>query len=121
MVRVLIAEDEPLLAVALKAQLRARGFQVVGIAKDGQEAVVLCRELNPDAVLMDIRMPVMDGIEATRRIMEACPARVVILSAWAEREALAQAEEAVARAYLMKLASIDEVVRALEIAPQQCD
>ncbi len=122
MLRVLIAEDEALLALALRAQLQARGFEVVGVARDGQAALDMWRELRPDAVLMDVRMPPgMDGIEATRRIMAECPTCVVVLSALAERDAIAQAQEAGAKAYLTKPASIEQVVEALGMAFQECE
>jgi CheY-like chemotaxis protein len=109
-----IAEDEVLLALALRSQLVSRGITVVGMAKTGMEAIDLCRKEHPNAVLMDIRMPEIDGIEATRRIVAECPSCVVVvLSAMAERDARARAEEAGAKAYLTKPANIAEVVRVL--------
>ena len=76
--RIVIAEDEIILGVMLKQQLEDRGLEVIGLAPNGQVAVDLCRDSHPDGVLMDIRMPVMDGLEATRLIMAECPTRVVI-------------------------------------------
>jgi prevent-host-death family protein len=118
--RVLIAEDEVLLALALSDQLRRRGFEVVGIARDGQEAVELSREQRPDAVLMDIRMPVVDGIEATRRIMAERQTCIVVLSALAEYDAIGRAQEAGARGYLVKPANVEQIVQALELALPEC-
>jgi CheY-like chemotaxis protein len=74
----------------------------------------------PDAILMDIRIPVMDGIDAMRQIMAERPPCIVALSALAERDAIARAEEAGARAYLTKPASIEEVVRTLQVACGEC-
>jgi two-component system, response regulator PdtaR len=121
MLRVLIAEDEVLLAVTLRSQLQARGFEVVGVARNGQAALDLWRELRPDAILMDLRMPVMDGLEATRQIMAERPTCIVVLSALAERDAIAQAEEAGASAYLTKPANIEQVVEVLARALQECE
>ena len=114
--QVLIVEDEFLLAMLLQVQLEQRGFRVLGIAHNGQEAVALSRERRPDAILMDIRMPVMDGIEATRQIMAERPTCIVVLSARAERDSAAQAEKAGAKAFLTKPASIESVVQALQMA-----
>ena len=119
MLRVLIAEDEMLLALTLRAQLETRGFEVVGVAQNGQAALDLCRERCPDAILMDLRMPVMDGLEATRQIMAECPTCIVVLSALSERDAIARAEEVGARGYLTKPASIEQVVEALATAGQE--
>jgi CheY-like chemotaxis protein len=114
MPRVLVAEDEMLLALTLRQQLEHRGYEVVAIAHNGAMAVTLCRETQPDAILMDIRMPVMDGLEATRRIMAECPTCVVVLTALDSPDTLARAEEAGAVACIMKPASIDEIDRVVE-------
>jgi len=116
MFRVLIVEDEMLLTLALRVQLEGRGFEVLGPACNGQEAVQLNREQRPDVILMDLRMPVMDGLEATRQIMAECPTCIIVLSALAERDAIARAKEAGAKAYLVKPADIEDVVVTLESA-----
>jgi two-component system, response regulator PdtaR len=109
-----------LLALALRMQLEARGFKVVGVVHNGEMAVKANRELCPDAILMDIRMPVLDGIEATRQIMAERPTCIVVLSALAEQDAIARATAAGSKTYLTKPASIDEIIEALEKELQEC-
>jgi len=100
--RVLVAEDEFIISLALKTLLTEMGYEVVGTARDGTEAVASCAALRPDLVLMDIGMPGLDGIGATREIMARCPTPVVILSAYNDRDRVSGALEAGAVAYLIK-------------------
>ncbi len=111
--RLIIAEDEIILATMLQQQLEDAGVEVVGVARNGKVALDLCHEHQPDAVLMDIRMPVMDGFEATRRIMAECPTRVVMLTAMRGPDVIARAEEVGAAACLMKPSSTEEILDAL--------
>ena len=113
MYRVLIAEDERLVAFVLRKQIEAQGHQVVGIAGNGVEATALCRTQAPDVVLMDIQMPEMDGIAATRRIMQDSPTCVVIVSANGSPAMIARAEQAGAMAYLVKPVSDRQLKDAL--------
>ncbi|HVX46021.1 MAG TPA: response regulator, partial [Mycobacteriales bacterium] len=84
--RVLIAEDEALIRLDLKEMLEEEGFSVVGEAADGEQAVALATELRPDLVILDVKMPKLDGISAAEKIAEARIAPVVILTAFSQRE-----------------------------------
>jgi two-component system, response regulator PdtaR len=100
--RVLIAEDEFVLAYAMQGQLEARGVEVVGLARNGRAVYEQCEERRPDVVLMDVRMPETDGIEGTRLVMEHCPTCVIVLTAFADEEVQAQAEAVGAMGFLSK-------------------
>ena len=116
MLRVLIAEDEPLLVFSLHRQLEARGCEIVGVAGNGEEAVALCLSQHPDVVLMDIMMPGMNGLEATRRIMEQSPTCVVMLTANDREDQVAESESAGAAAYLVKPVNANQIMPAIELA-----
>jgi CheY-like chemotaxis protein len=114
--RLLIVEDDYLVGEMIKGLLEEAGYTVVGEATDGLEAVEMTQSLQPDAVLMDIMMPVMDGIEATRLIYERCPTPVVMLTAYETQEMVEKASAAGAGAYLVKPANVREMERAITIA-----
>jgi DNA-binding NarL/FixJ family response regulator len=112
--RLLLVDDHKLLRQGLRRAVEEAGFDVVGEAGDGEEAVRLAVELRPDLVLMDVTMPVLDGIEATRRLRQSAPeARVVILTMHGEEETIDQALRAGAVAYLLKDSSTDQVAETL--------
>jgi DNA-binding NarL/FixJ family response regulator len=113
--RVLIADDHVIYRRTLKRLLATReGIVVVGEAEDGEEAVKLARELQPDVVLMDISMPRMDGVEATREITAANPSLpVVMLTMYIDEEYMRVAVDAGARAFLLKDVESDELVEVL--------
>ena len=118
MIRVLLAEDHAVVRAGL-AQLLARAgdVDVVGAAADGAQALALARAHRPDVVLMDLSMPVLDGIEATRRILGAVPsARVVVLTSLADRTRILGALDAGALGYLLKDAEPEELFRGIRAA-----
>jgi DNA-binding NarL/FixJ family response regulator len=115
-VRLLLADDHRILREGLRRSLEAQGFEVAGEAGDGGEAVEMAMELRPDVVLMDITMPVLDGVEATRRIRERLPdVRVVMLTMHADDDTIAQAIRVGADGYLVKDCSTDEITETLHL------
>lgn len=114
--RVLIAEDEALIRLDLAEMLREEGYQVVGEAGDGQEAVDLAEHLKPDLVIMDVKMPRRDGIDAAAEIAAKRIAPVVVLTAFSQRDLVEKARDAGAMAYLVKPFSISDLVPAIEVA-----
>jgi two-component system, NarL family, response regulator DegU len=114
MTRLLLVDDHKLLREGLRRAVEEAGFDVVGEAGDGEEAVRMATALRPDLVLMDVTMPVLDGIEATRRLRLSAPdARVVILTMHGEEETIDRALRAGAAAYLLKDCSSDQVAETL--------
>jgi DNA-binding NarL/FixJ family response regulator len=114
---VLLADDHRLLLEGLSNLLAAHGVRVAGTARDGLEAVALARALEPDVILMDIRMPRCDGLEATRRIKAEMPeAKIVILTTSTEEQDLFEAVKSGAFGYLLKSMDAEELVQALEQA-----
>lgn len=114
--RVLVAEDEALIRLDLVEMLREEGYEVVGEVGDGQEAVRLAEELRPDLVILDIKMPKMDGIEAASKIAGERVAPVVILTAFSQRDLVERAREAGAMSYLVKPFAKRDLVPAVELA-----
>ena len=114
--RILIAEDDYLVCEAIKHDLKDLGYEMVGEASDGAEAVEMACTLNPDVVLMDIQMPELDGLEATRQIQSRCPMPVVVLTAHESQELVEKASEVGVSAYLIKPPQQTEIERAIVIA-----
>jgi response regulator NasT len=114
--RVVIAEDEVLIRMDLAEMLAEEGYDVVGQAGDGATAVALAEELRPDLVILDVKMPVLDGIAAAERIAGARIAPVVILTAFSQRELVERARDAGAMAYLVKPFTQGDLVPAIEMA-----
>ena len=114
--RVLVAEDEALIRLDLVEMLSEAGYQVVGQAADGEQALALAFELKPDLVILDVKMPVMDGITAAEQIVAARLAPVLMLTAFSQTELIERAKDAGAMAYLVKPFSLPDLIPAIEIA-----
>jgi len=114
--RVVIAEDEALIRMDLAEMLAEEGYDVVGQAADGEKAIELAESLRPDLVILDVKMPKLDGIAAAERIAEQRIAPVVILTAFSQRDLVERARDAGAMAYLVKPFTKDDLVPAIEMA-----
>ena len=114
--RVLIAEDEALIRLDLKEMLEEEGYVVVAEVGDGQAAVDQAVQLRPDLVVLDVQMPVLDGLSAAEQIASARIAPVIVLTAFSQRELVERARDAGAMAYLVKPFSKNDLVPAIEVA-----
>ena len=114
--RVLVAEDEALIRLDLAEMLREEGYDVVGEAGDGQEAVDMAEELRPDLVIMDVKMPRRDGIDAASEIASKRIAPIVVLTAFSQRDLVERARDAGAMAYLVKPFNVTDLIPAIEVA-----
>ena len=119
--RVLVAEDETLIRLDIVEILTGAGYEVVGEADNGEKAVELARETTPDLVVMDVKMPVMDGITAAKAIAEERIAPVVMLTAFSQRDLVESAREAGAMAYVVKPFSENDLIPAIEVAAARFD
>jgi DNA-binding NarL/FixJ family response regulator len=119
-VRLMLADDHRMLREGLRRSLTDEGFDVVGEASDGEEAVRLAAQLQPDVILMDVTMPSVNGVEATRRIHQAQPAiAVVMLTMHADQSVIADALRAGASGYLVKDCSTEEIAEAVRQAANE--
>ena len=114
--RVVIAEDEALIRLDLKEMLQEDGYLVVGEAGDGEQAIQLAADLRPDLVILDVKMPVLDGISAAERIVSERIAPCLILTAFSQRDLVERARDAGAMAYLVKPFTKADLVPAIEMA-----
>jgi two-component system, response regulator PdtaR len=114
--RVVVAEDESLIRMDIVEILRDNGFDVVGEAADGETAVALATDLRPDLVVMDVKMPQLDGISAAERLGKNHIAPVVLLTAFSQKELVERASEAGALAYVVKPFTPNDLLPAIEIA-----
>ena len=114
--RILIAEDETIIRLDLRGLLERAGYDVVGEARDGEEAVALARSEAPDLALLDVKMPKLDGIDAARRILDERPIPIVMVTAYGERELVSRAVEAGVFGYLVKPFRETDLLPAIETA-----
>ena len=115
--RIIIADDHRLIRQGLKSLLESQGFEVVGEAEDGRSAVKLVKKLDPNAVIIDISMPELNGIEATRQIQHETPqVKVIVLSMRSDRQAVLAAFAAGTSGYLLKESAFEEMVIAIKVA-----
>lgn len=114
--RILLADDEALIRLDLREMLTEAGHEIVGEAANGQEAVQLAQEMHPDIVIMDVKMPVMDGLTAAQQITEAEIAPVLLLTAYSQQDIVARATEAGVIAYLVKPVREQQLFPAIEVA-----
>lgn len=114
--RILLADDEALIRLDLREMLTEAGHEIVGEAANGQEAVQLAQELHPDIVIMDVKMPVMDGLTAAQQITEAEIAPVLLLTAYSQQDIVARATEAGVIAYLVKPVREQQLFPAIKVA-----
>ena len=114
--RILVAEDEALIRLDLAEMLAEAGYEVVGQASNGEQAVEMAKELTPDLVIMDVKMPVMDGITAAEEIGAARICPVVMLTAFSQTELVERARDAGVMAYVVKPFTASDVTPALDIA-----
>jgi AmiR/NasT family two-component response regulator len=120
-VRILIAEDETIIRLDLRELLEGAGYAVCGEARDGEEAVSLARDLEPDLAIMDVKMPRLDGIDAARRILEERPIPIVMLTAYGQEELVARAAEAGVFGYLVKPFREQDLLPAITTARARHD
>jgi response regulator NasT len=113
-IRILVAEDEALIRMDLVEMLREAGYEVVAEATNGEEAIALATEHTPDLCILDVKMPVLDGISAAEKIISIAP--VLMLTAFSQRELVERARDAGVMAYVVKPFSIGDLVPAIEIA-----
>lgn len=113
---ILLVDDEALIRLDLREMLTDAGHKIVGEAADGQQAVKLARELKPDFVIMDVKMPVMDGLEAATIIGEENIAPVLLLTAYSQRDIVEKATQAGVIAYLVKPVREEQLFPAMEVA-----
>lgn len=114
--RVLVAEDESLIRLDIVETLTAAGFEVIAEAADGEEAVRLALELEPDLCVLDVKMPKIDGISAAEKILKEVPCAIVMLTAFSQKELVERARDAGAMAYVVKPFSPADLIPAVEIA-----
>jgi AmiR/NasT family two-component response regulator len=112
--RIVVAEDEAIIRLDLVEMLTGAGYEVVGEGANGEEAISLVKELKPDLAILDVKMPILDGISAAEQIISECA--VLMLTAFSQRELVDRARDAGVMAYVVKPFSISDLIPAIEIA-----
>jgi AmiR/NasT family two-component response regulator len=112
--RIVVAEDETLIRMDLVEMLTEAGYQVVAQATNGQEAIDFANEFKPDLIILDVKMPVLDGISAAEQIIKICP--VLMLTAFSQRELVERARDSGVMAYVVKPFTINDLLPAIEIS-----
>ena len=112
--RIVVAEDEAIIRLDLVEMLKGAGYDVVGEGANGEEAIALVKELQPDLAILDVKMPILDGISAAEQIISQCA--VLMLTAFSQRELVDRARDAGVMAYVVKPFAISDLVPAIEIA-----
>jgi response regulator NasT len=112
--RIVVAEDETLIRLDLVEMLTEAGYDVVGEATNGEEAVLMVESLNPDLAILDVKMPILDGISAAEKIISRAP--VLMLTAFSQKDLVERARDAGAMAYVVKPFAIGDLIPAIEIA-----
>ena len=113
-VRIVVAEDEALIRMDLVEMLKEAGYEVLAEAADGAHAIELVKEFKPDLAILDVKMPILDGISAAEEIIAYCP--VLMLTAFSQRELVDRARDAGVMAYVLKPFTINDLIPAIEIA-----
>mgnify|MGYP006276873845 CR=1 FL=1 len=112
--RIAVAEDETLIRMDLVEMLTESGYEVVGQGTNGEEAIQIANSLNPDLMILDVKMPVLDGISAAEKIIKVCP--VLMLTAFSQKELVERARDTGVMAYVVKPFTINDLVPAIEIS-----
>ena len=115
-IKVLVAEDEFLVSEEIARSVKNIGYNLVGVASDGEQAVQLTCNLKPDVILMDLKMPKMDGLEAAKMVREKCPTPIVVLTAHESMDLVSEASQMGVSAFLTKPPNQEEIERAITIA-----
>lgn len=117
--RIMVVDDEPIIRMDLREMLESEGYLVVAEAKNGEEAVSLAHRHKPDLIIMDVKMPVLNGIKASNIIRSFSDSSILLLTAYSQKELVQDARKAGVTAYLVKPVSEDDLIPAVEIALSQ--
>ncbi len=117
--KIIVVDDEPITRLDLKEILEREGFDVVAVGRNGEEAIQLAHQFGPDLIILDIKMPIMDGIKSSRIVRQTVGCAVLLLTAYSQRELVHQAMEAGVIAYLVKPVTDESLIPAVRIALRQ--